>query len=48
MWLLITTILIVILVIELQYTPRLDFTKDGNILLWYGKNERKYIVLFKC
>jgi hypothetical protein len=34
-----------ILAIEIAYSPRLGFTRGNNILLWYGKKERKYIVL---
>lgn len=33
------------LIIEIAYSPRLGYTREGNVLLWYGKKERKYIVL---
>lgn len=38
-------ILIVALVIEIQLSPRLGFTIENRILLWYGKRNRKYVVL---
>jgi hypothetical protein len=38
----ITTILIVIF-IELIFRPRIDVTKEKDILLWYGRNKRNYI-----
>lgn len=38
----ITTILIVIF-IELILRPRLDVTKEKDVLLWYGRNKRNYI-----
>jgi hypothetical protein len=41
------SILIVILFIELAFSPRLDFGKAG-ILLWYTKEkERRNIILWK-
>lgn len=41
-------ILILILAIEIKYSPRLGYTRERNILLWYTDNyERKYITLFK-
>jgi hypothetical protein len=38
-------LLAAILIIEIAFSPRLGYTREGNILLWYGKKERKYIVL---
>ena len=32
--------------IELALRPRLNHTKDGHILLWYGIKTRKYIIVF--
>jgi hypothetical protein len=34
-----------ILVIEIMLKPRLDITKDEKILIWYGKSNRKFIML---
>lgn len=42
----ITTILITIF-IELIFRPRIDITKEKNVLLWYGKNKRKFIILYE-
>jgi hypothetical protein len=38
-------ILIIALVVEIQLSPRLGFARDNRILLWYGKRNRKYVVL---
>lgn len=38
----IATILIVIF-IELIFRPRIDVTKEKDVLLWYGRNKRNYI-----
>ena len=38
-------ILIMAVLIEIQARPRLDKTRDGKLLLWYGKNQRKFIEL---
>lgn len=27
--------------------PDLDETREGHLLLWYGRYERKYIILWK-
>lgn len=35
------------LTIELIYRPRLDYTRDGKRILWYGRKSRRYIVLSK-
>lgn len=49
----ISTIILGILVfIEARYSPRIDITKDGDILLWYnsrydGAKYRDYKPLFK-
>lgn len=40
--------LIIFLIIEFLFKPRIDITKDKKILLWYGKSlKRKYIILFE-
>ena len=36
-------ILLVLLALEVKFSPRLGFTKENAILLWYGKNKRNYI-----
>ena len=38
-------LVVVALVIHINYAPALDITSDGKILLWYGRKERKFIVL---
>lgn len=40
-----TLLLLLLLIIELIYKPRIDFTRDGKCLVWYGRNNRKYIEL---
>lgn len=37
-------IITLVLLIEVLFTPRLGFA-DERILLWYGKKERKYIII---
>jgi hypothetical protein len=41
-WLILLT---VIILAELAFYPRLDFT-NGKILLWYGLRKRKFVVLW--
>jgi len=45
-----TTVIIIILVIalivEITFSPRIGFTREDRILLWYGKKKRDYIVLW--
>jgi hypothetical protein len=41
----IITIIIIALLIEIFLKPRLDFTKDRALVLWYVKKIRKYIIL---
>lgn len=43
----IAVIAILIIVAELIWKPRLDRTREGWWLLWYGKHNRNYIKLFK-
>ena len=38
-------ILVVIVLIEGIYRPRFDKTREGDLLLWYGKKHRTYIKL---
>lgn len=38
--------IILFLVIEVRLRPRLDKT-NGKLILWYGKAERKYIILYE-
>ena len=35
-------IIIILVAIELIYHPRLDVTRDGDWILWYGNKNRKY------
>jgi hypothetical protein len=40
--------LIIVLIIEFLFKPRLDITIDKKILLWYGRSlKRNYIILFE-
>jgi hypothetical protein len=39
-------ILVIALIIETTFSPRLGFTIEDKVLLWYGKRERNYIVLW--
>jgi hypothetical protein len=39
-------ILVIALIIEIKFSPRLGFTTRDKILLWFGKNKRDYIVLW--
>ena len=27
------------------FDPKIDKTRDGKVLLWYGRRKRKYIIL---
>jgi hypothetical protein len=40
-------ILIIILGIEIESKPRLDYTADRKLVLWYGKKQRKFVILCK-
>ena len=45
-----TTVIIILaiaLIIEIVFSPRLGFTTEDKILLWYGKSKRNYIVLWQ-
>lgn len=39
-------IVVIVFIVEIFYNPRLGFTRENKILLWYGKRKRKYIVIF--
>jgi len=36
-------LLLIVTTIELLFSPRIDRTREGDILLWYGRRKRKYI-----
>jgi len=38
-------IIIIGLILELIFRPRLGFTSEGKILLWHGRRKRNYIVI---
>ena len=38
-------IIILLIMIELKYKPRLDRLKNGKIILWYGNIVRKYKII---
>jgi len=37
------TIAVIILLVEKSFRPRLDYTRDKKLLLWYGKKQRNYL-----
>lgn len=39
------TLLIILAMIEIVYSPRLGWTRDKRLLLWYGRRRRDYIIL---
>lgn len=45
MWAIIT--LLIIGVIEFAFRPRLDKTGDSKVILWYGRKNRYYKILWK-
>ena len=38
-------VIIAITAIELELRPRLDYTWDKKLLLWYGVSKRKFVIL---
>lgn len=41
-------ILITLIITEIKYSPRLDYTVYDELLLWYNEGEgRKYVSIFK-
>lgn len=40
----ITIILILILIIEIKFKPRIGRIKTGAFILWYGNKNRKFII----
>jgi len=39
--------IIIALLIEMIFKPRLDYTRDKVLLLWYGRSNRTYTILKK-
>lgn len=39
-------ILVIALIVEIMFSPRIGFTREDRILLWYGKLNRNYIVIW--
>ena len=39
-------IVLFIFIVEGMFRPRLDFTRDKKLLLWYGRHSRNYIEVF--
>ena len=35
-----------ILIIEYLFSPRIDFTINKNLLLWYGRKVRNFYIIF--
>lgn len=42
----ILVVTLIVFVIEKTFSPRLQWTREENLTLWYGKKHRKYIILF--
>lgn len=45
----IALIILSIIIIELNWKPRLDKTSEGNLLLWYNNDDfsgRKYLKIY--
>lgn len=40
-------IMTIVLLIELFYSPRIEKTSAGDVLLFYGKTYRKYFKIWK-
>ena len=40
------TLIVIGIIAEIVYSPRLDYTHGDQLLLWYGKKERKSILIF--
>lgn len=38
-------VLIISLALELIFKPRIDYTRKGDTVLWYGRKNRKYIII---
>lgn len=43
---LIIMFLIILLIVEVVYCPRIEKVKDNTYAVFYGKKKRKYIILF--
>lgn len=39
-------LLLIILVIILLFNIKFDYTKERDLLMWYGRNKRRYIKIF--
>jgi hypothetical protein len=47
-----TSIILIILLIAIHVAnyflrPKIDKTRDGDIILWYGRDIRRYVILVK-
>lgn len=40
-------LIVVAFVVKIIFCPRLDYTRDRCLLLWYGRKTRNYIQLLK-
>jgi len=40
-------IFVAVLLTELAFSPRVDRTRKGVVILWYGLNKRKFILIYK-
>lgn len=42
----ILTLLLILVILKIKLNPKIDITKEKDILIWYNwKNERKYLKL---
>lgn len=39
-------IIVLLVIIENEFRPRLGWTTEKKLLLWYGRKQRKFIVVF--
>lgn len=39
-------IVVLLLLIEVVWKPRLDITSENQVILWYGRKVRNYEILF--
>jgi len=40
-------VLIISLALEFIFKPRVDYTRKGDTVLWYGRKNRNYIIIKK-
>jgi len=40
-------LLLVLIAVMLYFNPNVDETNEGDLILWYGRTNRKYIFIWK-